>query len=146
MLSEALLLLSSFVNMAIGFYLAFFSTQPPVHLTFQATLGSSRLAYVEYVFKAHGFLVAQIGMASLFAVVVLRSPGAKCLAAFQTFIGDAYFAFSVWSVLQSPAYVPTDAEPEMAMVSVYWALLEAILMGVVFLSNYNQSAKKIKKQ
>ena len=145
MFSEACLLVSGLFNAAIGLYLAFFSLQPPLHIRAQAGLASSRLMYVEYVFQAHGWLVGQIGFASILAVIFFRTRSTKALAALSTLIGDVYFAASVIRVLMSGTYVPHEAEIEFQWLSVAWAASEGCIMLLVLLLNCGEESKAKKE-
>lgn len=140
--SRCVVFISGLLNALMGLYLAFGSEQPSPHLSL---LGHYRLPYVAYIFKGHGFLVAQLGFLELFATF-LHHPIAYLCAAFVVSIGDVYFSMSIYAILNS-SYVPDPAgEPEILWLSVYWAVGEAVAMCTILIINWPRFEPHEKKE
>ncbi len=139
--SRVILFLSGLFNVGMGLFLAFFSEQPSGHL---ALASHSRIAYISYVFEAHGFLVAQLGFLELFVTLVLAVPIAYVCAAFIVLLGDLYFGLSVWRIISAANFVANAGEPEMAIESIYYAATEGVLMLLILYINWprHQNAKR----
>ncbi len=141
--SRVALVVSGLFNVSIGLFLAFFSVQPSPHL---ALASHARLPYIAYVFKAHGFLVAQLGLLELFCAFVLVHPMAYSAAAFIVAIGDIYFGVNVYTTIKDVSFVPHPDEAEFQFVSVVWALGELLVMLVVLAINMRRAQPQMKSK